>query len=117
MFIHDCRTDSFYNVEHLNDSDKAEVRGYDWCTDAAVDTFFDNLDVYFDDDSVVMELMNKELPESMKTEYDTADGEDHREVKTYGDYFRMNLLIAIESTRDEMIVSMVDNASGGTMGD
>lgn len=115
MFIPDCRIDSYYNVDRLNDSDKAEVHGYDWCTDAGVDTFFDNLDVYFEYDSVVMELMTKELPESMKTEYEYGD--DHREVKTYGDYFRMNLLIAIESTRDEMIVSMVDNASGGTMGD
>lgn len=116
MYIPDCRTDSFYNVEQLNDSDKAEVKGYDWCTEAAVDNFFDNLDTYFEDDSVVMELMTKELPESMKTEYDFGD-DDHREVKTYGDYFRMNLLIHIESTRDEMIVSMVDNATGGTEGD
>lgn len=116
MYIPDCRTDEVYNVDNLNENDKAEVRGYDWCADTAVDTFFENLDTYFADDSVLMDVLTKELPASMQREYDTANGE-HRTVKTYGDFLRMNLLVCIESERDEMIVSMIDRMEFEAEGD
>lgn len=121
MYIPDCRVDECYNVNNLNEHDKAEIAGYDWCAEEVVDNFFDNLDVYFDDDSVLMETLNKELPKSLQTEYeweDSFDGQkENRVVKTYADLLRMNLLDYIEMNRDEVIVSMIDNASGGTMGD
>ena len=120
MYIPDCRTDEYYNVDKLNEHDKAEIAGYDWCAEEVVDSFFDNLDVYFDDDSVLMETLNKELPKSLQTEYEweTSFGEKHTEsrvVKTYGDYLRMQMLDHIERSRDEVIVSMID--ADGSQGD
>lgn len=121
MYIPDCRTDEHYNVDALNEHDKAEIAGYDWCAEEVVDNFFDNLDVYFDDDSVMMETLSKEVPASLQTEYEfegSSDGQkETRVVKTYADLLRMSILDYIEMNRDEIIVSMIDNASGGTKGD
>lgn len=121
MFIPDCRTDEYYNVDKLNEKDKAEIAGYDWCAEEVVDNFFDNLDVYFDDDSVLMEALTKEVPASLQTEYEMEDSfngqKETRVVKTYADLLRMSILDHIERNRDEVIVSMIDNAMGGTMGD
>ena len=121
MYIPDCRTDEYYNVDKLNEHDKAEIAGYDWCAEEVVDNFFDNLDVYFDDDSVLAEALGKEVPASLQTEYefeDSFDGQkETRVVKTYADLLRMCLLDYMERNRDEVIVSMIDNAAGGTMGD
>lgn len=121
MYIPDCRTDEFYNVDKLNEKDRTEIAGYDWCAEEVVDNFFDNLDVCFDDDSVLMETLGKEVPASLQTEYemeDSFDGQkETRVVKTYADLLRMSILDHIERNRDEVIVSMIDNAMGGTMGD
>ena len=114
MYIPDCRTDEVYNVDNLNEKNKAEVDGYDWCAEASVDNFFDNLDVYFDDDSVMMDFLEKEIPESMQGEYKmeyVSGNEETRIVKTYADLLRMHLLEHIERGRDEMIVSMIDSAA------
>ena len=114
MRFPDCRTDANYNQKYLNEMDKREVAGYDWCAEEVVDIFFDNLDIYHDPDSRVMHFMNEEIPENMQEEYTMtwAFGdreEEKRTVKTYGDLLRMNLLDFIEHSRDEIITSMLDN--------
>ena len=38
----DCRTDDAYNEDFLTNTDKQFVRGMDWCTEMAIDNFFDN---------------------------------------------------------------------------
>ena len=122
-YIPDCRTDEFYNDKNLNEKDKEFVRGYDWCTECAADTFFDNLDVFFGDDSHLMHVLNEELPQGLKEKYEfeRTYGVDKktetREVTTYGDLLRVRLLEYIESERDELIISMVDGASDGATSD
>ena len=115
-YIPDCRNDENYNEKYLNNFDKEFVRGYDWCVEMSVDNFFDNLDIYFGDDSHIMHLLNEELPENMREEYEIertfADENarvEKRDVKTYVDLFRSKILDYIEMERDELITSMIDN--------
>lgn len=110
-YIPDCRTDENYNEKYLNEDDKCEVRGFDWCAEMAADTFFDNLP--FDDDSYLMHVLNEELPEDMREEYDVesdfVDGApEHRIVRTYADLLRKELLVYMECERNELITSMID---------
>lgn len=115
-YIPDCRNDENYNEKYLNNFDKEFVRGYDWCVEMSVDNFFDNLDIYFGDDSHIMHLLNEELPENMREEYEierTFADENYRvekrDVKTYVDLLRSKILDYIEMERDELITSMIDN--------
>lgn len=115
-YIPDCRNDENYNEKYLNNFDKEFVRGYDWCVEMSVDNFFDNLDIYFGDDSHIMHLLNEELPENMREEYeiertfaDENDRAEKRDVKTYVDLLRSKILDYIEMERDELITSMIDN--------
>lgn len=115
-YIPDCRNDENYNEKYLNNFDKEFVRGYDWCVEMSVDNFFDNLDIYFGDDSHIMHLLNEELPENMREEYeiertfaDENDRVEKRDVKTYVDLLRSKILDYIENERDELITSMIDN--------
>lgn len=115
-YIPDCRNDENYNEKYLNNFDKEFVRGYDWCVEMSVDNFFDNLDIYFGDDSHIMHLLNEELPENMREEYeiertfaDENDRIEKRDVKTYVDLLRSKILDYIEMERDELITSMIDN--------
>ena len=115
-YIPDCRNDENYNEKYLNNFDKEFVRGYDWCVEMSVDNFFDNLDIYFGDDSHIMHLLNEELPENMREEYeiertfaDENDRVEKRDVKTYVDLLRSKILDYIEIERDELITSMIDN--------
>ena len=115
-YIPDCRNDENYNEKYLNNFNKEFVRGYDWCVEMSVDNFFDNLDIYFGDDSHIMHLLNEELPENMREEYEierTFADENYRvekrDVKTYVDLLRSKILDYIEMERDELITSMIDN--------
>lgn len=115
-YIPDCRNDENYNEKYLNNFDKEFVRGYDWCVEMSVDNFFDNLDIYFGDNSHIMHLLNEELPENMREEYEierTFADENYRvekrDVKTYVDLLRSKILDYIEMERDELITSMIDN--------
>ena len=38
-YIPNCREDENYNQKYLTGDDKEFVRGYDWCTEQAVDNF------------------------------------------------------------------------------
>lgn len=118
-YIPDCRSDETYNQKYLGKLDKEFVRGFDWCAENAVDNLFNNLDVYFDDDSYIMHSLSKELPESLKEEYEfvytfpfrmgDTEKTEKRQVRTYGDLFRSKLLDWMESERDQLITSMIDN--------
>ena len=115
--IPDCRTDEYYNQKYLNQRDKAELFGFDYCTECAVDNFFDNLDNYFDEETYLGHVLNEELPESMQEEYTMEfsffRAEEHksedRTCKTYADLLRMRILEWIEMERDEVITSMIEN--------
>ena len=110
----DCRTDDYYNEDFLDGTDKSFVKGYDWCGEQVVDNFFNNLDVYFDDDSHMMHILNEKLPEEMRSEeqveFTFGDrGTETRKIETYGDLLRSKLQDWIESERDELITSMIES--------
>lgn len=97
--IPDCRTDEAYNEKYLNKEDKTFVHGFDYCAEQAVDIFFDNLDVYFEDDDKLMELLQAELSEEEKEE----------NAITYADLLKNKMLEWIEGERDELITAMIDD--------
>lgn len=109
--IPDCRNDEDYNTDNLLDKDKEFVRGFDYCVGESVDNFFNNLDVYFDDDSHITHMLNEELPNSLKGEEEiefTSGEKETRKINTYADLFRSKLLDWLEKERDELITSMID---------
>ena len=115
--IPDCRTDEYYNQKFLGKSDKDFIRGFDWCTEQAVDNFFGNkMFGLAYPDSYLGHILCEEVPEELREEYDMEDsflgrGDEHRKVETYADLIRMKLLQWIEMERDELITSMIDNMS------
>ena len=116
-YIPDCREDEVYNEKYLVDRDKQFVDGYDWCLECAVDSFWDNLGVYFGGDSAVRFFLDQKLPEDMRDEYEVewkyfgADGDTAsvRKVETIGDLLRSNMLDWVERHRNELITGMIDN--------
>ncbi len=113
MMIPDCRNDEYYNEDFLDNTNKEFLSGYDWCAEEVVDNFFNNLDVYFDDDSYVSHLLNEPLPAGLKDEEEISwtFGDrpvETRKIETYGDLLRSKLQDWIESERDELITSMID---------
>lgn len=97
-YIPDCRTDENYNVEALNENEKKVITGYDWCADDSVPGFFANLNVYFEEDSYIMHILNEKVPNA-----------DQGESQTYWDKIKDCLADWIEMQRDEIITSMIDN--------
>lgn len=115
-YIPDCRTDEFYNIENLNKTDKNIIKfGYDWNTCMAVDNFFNNIDNWYGDLGELEFVLDKELPERLKTEYEYVSEFENvnetRKVETYLDLFRMYLLDWIEGERDMLITSIIDGYS------
>lgn len=116
-YIPDCRKDETYNFDNLVKDSQTYVRGYDHCAEDVVDSFFDNLDVYFDDDSYIMHMLNEKLPESLQDEYewdkvDINTGKEvseKRKVETYADLLRSKLLDWIEDERDTLITALIDS--------
>ena len=116
-YIPDCRKDETYNFDNLVKDSQTYVRGYDHCAENVVDSFFDNLDVYFDDDSYIMHMLNEKLPESLQDDYewDEADIDtgkevsEKRKVETYADLLRSKLLDWIEDERDTLITALIDS--------
>lgn len=114
MRLPDCRTDDYYSVENLDEQDRAELNGFDWCAEEVVDRFFDN-DMFdlADPETYLGHVLCEEVPELMRERYrmNHAFGDrqpEEREVITYADLIRMKLLEWIESDRNEMIVSMIE---------
>ena len=124
-YIPDCRNpkeinfkgevigENAYYEGNLSDRDKEFVRGFDYCVDYAADNFFDNLITYYDRDSYLIHILNEELPRELKDSYEVEiDGQTFtRDVETYKDLFRKQMLDWIEMQRDELITSMIDNAA------
>ena len=107
-YIPDCRTDENYNVEALNETDKSEIRGYDYCAETIVPGFFDNLITYFEPDSYIMHILNQKVPVNNESWEDDEEDEEAK-IETYWDLIREKLLDWIEMGRDEIITSMIDN--------
>lgn len=117
-FIPDCRISETYNQKYLKKDDKTFVKGFDWATQMTVDNFFGN-----DFGNLLLEsdylrnMLDKELPDELKDEYamecsfpyDEPEKFETRKVETYGDLIRMRILEWIESERNELITSMIDN--------
>ena len=93
-FIPDCRKDENYNYNNLKEADKAYIDGYD----KAVQTIEPAFDFALDSDSLLEKIGSLELPESCK-------GED---CETVRDFILLLINNYMESTRDEIIVSMID---------
>lgn len=117
--IPDCRTDEFYNYDNLTKLDKNIIRfGYDWNTEMVVDNFFYNIDDWYGDLGELEFVLEKELPERLKTEYEMEvwlspekSEYETRKVETYLDLFRFQLLKWIEGERDMLITSIIDGYS------
>lgn len=99
-YIPDCRAEGPYNQENLNAENKRMIEGFDHCVETAVETFFYNTDVYFDDDSHLMHVLNERLPKTLASEED--------ETETYLDLFKSKLLEWIECERDQFITALID---------
>lgn len=110
--IPDCRTDENYNQKYLDRDNSNVISGYDWCTEMAVDNFFDNFgDV---DDEYLTHILSEKVPDILKSEYemDFTFGDsktEKRKIETYADLLRLKILEWIEAERDELITSMIDN--------
>lgn len=90
-YIPDCRTDENYNEKYLNAKNKEFLAGYD-CAVEQITTLFSNLDAYPD----LEELLD-----------------DHKAVIKDGkaDIAQEAIEEWMESQRDELITSMIDNMS------
>lgn len=111
-YIPDCRRDEYYNQKYLTEKDAEFIRGFDWCAENAMDVFFDNIKDFFGTDSFLMHILSQEIPEDEHDEYIqiTFNGhEEKRTVKTYLDAIRAHLIDYVESNRDDLITSMIDN--------
>ena len=93
-FIPDCRKDENYNYNNLRDEDKRFIDGYD----KAYELIEVELDNAIDSDSLIEKLMGIELPESCKSE----------DCNTVRDFVLTLMNNGMETTRDEIIVSMID---------
>lgn len=118
-YIPDCRTDEFYNYDNLTKLDKDIIRfGYDWNTENVVDSFFNTIDDWYGDFGELEFILEKELPERLKDEYEmevwiSSDESEYetRKVETYLDLFRFYLLRWIEGERDMLITEIIDGYS------
>lgn len=114
-YIPDCRSDEYYNQKYLVGDDKEFIRGFDWCVEMEVDSFFDNFDVVGSD---YLELaLARQVPEELQFEYETEDAfslfreeslPEHRKVETYLDYLWYKLRMWIEIQRNELITVLLD---------
>lgn len=112
--VPDCRNDENYNEDFLEEDDKRELQGYDWCTEEAVDEFFENLNLSFGEDDYLFHILNEKLPEYMqgeaiKVEFNCKDKEpETRTAKTYKDILHKKLREWIEERRNLLITAMID---------
>lgn len=90
-YIPDCRTDENYNEKYLNAKDKEYVAGFDEAVEQ-IKCLFSNLDVYPDLEELLDD--NKAI---------IAEGKADTVKEAIEDW--------MESQRDELITSMIDNMS------
>jgi hypothetical protein len=96
MSIPNCRMDKYYNVRKLGAEDKAFIKGFDWCLKWGVDNMFDNLDDVAEKFDIEGEDIN--LAKLLKN-HPKILGALREAIAGYA-----------ENSRNDMIVSMVDNA-------
>ena len=112
MQMRDCRTDEIYNQKNLNKKNKEFLAGFDWCTEQAVDNFFDN-EMYglADEDLYLGHVLCEKtsIKEDYEMEFTFGDRPaETRTVKTFADLVRMKILEWIEMSRNELIMSMIE---------
>lgn len=112
-FIPNVRKPGSYNEGNLNDHNKRELDGYDWCAEEVVDNFFDNLECLNSEYCEI--LLETSLPERFWNEYDmTFTFNDRkpetRKIETLADFIRYKMLECewIEISRNELVVSMLE---------
>jgi len=97
MYIPNCRTDKYYNYDALKPEDRIEINGFDWAVKSTVESFFDNIgDFVWDVDSNTCDINVCKILEN------------HKDVR---EKLKKCLLDSFEMTRNETIVSMIDNYS------
>lgn len=94
-FIPDCRKDENYNYNKLKENDKEHLDGYD----RAVVLMHEAFDFSFESDSLLEYVGSIKLPDSMKQE----------DCETVKDLLFLFMTNHMEMSRDEIIVSMIDN--------
>lgn len=115
MLMPDCRKDDTYNEDFLNEKDKEFLRGFDWAVEMAVDMFFQgDMGGLKDEDLYLGHVLCEKIPDEIRKEYtmDFTFGDKESEDRTtedYGDMIQLELFSAIESERNGLIVSMIDN--------
>lgn len=113
MIMHDCRQDEFYNQKYVEGKNKEFLDGFDWATEQAVDNFFDNDMAGLQDvDSYLGHLLCEKVPEHLRESYvmeRTFGDDEDRRVETYADLIRFKMLEWLETARNELIVSMIDD--------
>lgn len=97
MLFPDCRNDKDYNEDFLDGSGHDFVKGYD----AAMESITESC-VLSDDDILKTRLPDNVL-DDVRAEYDGSD------ISTFADYLKYALTSYLESTRDEIITSLIDN--------
>lgn len=100
-----------YDYKDLNAKDKEFVDGFKWCVEEVVDNFFNNLNDY--SDSYLTHVLNEKVPEHLKESYemDFSFGNrdtEHRQVETYSDMLRAQLLEWCTEEMEELIISILD---------
>ena len=117
MEIADVRTDEDYNQNYLDKKDKEFVEGFDYCMDIAVDSFFDNAPDAFQllGSDYLEKVFSAKLREYLRDEIEvptTFPGDVKRvKIDTYGELIWEMLRVWVESSRDELIVSMLESYS------
>lgn len=87
MLVPDCRKDDLYNYDFLSEEDAAIVDGFDYCVKEAVNSAFDNVEDF--------------APEDLDVRPSDVAAVLHA--------FREWLEACMESERDELITSLIDD--------
>lgn len=111
MTFPDCRYDKDYNENYLNADDKHRLAGYDYCVKEVYTAFLNDLCNLIGKGSYLQVALEKEVPEDLKKtlEYEFETGKIEKiKIETFLDLITTNVLIWLESSRDEMITSFID---------
>jgi hypothetical protein len=100
-YFPDTRTDDTYNQDKLNSINKEFVKGYDWCV-IQLENFFET---FGESDEYIDHILSEKVSENIAEDFADDD------VKTYADFLLFKAKNWIESSRDEMIVAMLNGQS------
>lgn len=91
--IPDCRADETYNQKYLNEKDKEYIKGYDYAVEEVLESFFGNIEMY----DLSVEGEDIDIGRIL---------ENHESILNK---LKESMMDYFESSRDEMITSMIDN--------